>query len=247
MNDELVYASKKRLLLSWYIDFLMFKPLSEMILYSYDPDYSLPSWMLLIAFFVFRIFLIIVARSPSEYMLGIDTLSDKVELQIYRRENWLTILVAMFLLMIGISLSTAWTKTSFVYPIFGFVPERPLFILFSLGLGALYILSSILIFRMKYTGFFLALAVIALRIYSDWKSWHLWPDIAEKMALEAKADMTIEIQQRHVEFLQNLFPQDMIIFHSIIATALILTFFRFKPLVSNKTQLMKNSRLRGLS
>jgi hypothetical protein len=54
METEIIHASKKRLLLSWYIDFLFFMTLWELLSYFLRLDTSVPFWVPYLLFIVIR-------------------------------------------------------------------------------------------------------------------------------------------------------------------------------------------------
>jgi len=76
MNAEIYHASKKRLLLSWDIDFLLFMTLWELLSYFLSLDASVPFWAPYLMFLVIRAISGKYIGSIGNLFLGIDKASN---------------------------------------------------------------------------------------------------------------------------------------------------------------------------
>ena len=109
-ENTLHLASKKRRLLSLYIDFLLFMTLWGILSYYLAPDGNMPFWLPYIAFVVARTLLTKFYGSIGDSFLSIDRDSFCVDDDIYRRENWLSILLGLLFILEGTKQLVRWTQ-----------------------------------------------------------------------------------------------------------------------------------------
>ena len=99
MEPKKYSVSKKRLFLSWYIDFLFFMTLWGLLSYFLNLEANLPFWVPYILFLIIRALTGKYIGSIGHIFLGIDKETKTVRSYIFERENWLTILLALLFIL----------------------------------------------------------------------------------------------------------------------------------------------------
>jgi hypothetical protein len=227
MNTETCRASKKRLFLSWYIDFLFFMTLWGLLSYFLGVETSIPFWVPYLLFIAIRAISGKFIGSIGYLFLGINKETKTVNPNTYNRENWLTILMGVLLILEGTKQLVRWTQMFVSHPIFGFFPDDTAQIIIRVLLGASSILAGYWFLRLNIKGFYLAVSVAIVNIVSDALSWSLWDPVVEKMVLARRELQGLPVRDGEIEFMQSLFPEGMLLAATLSVIAMLFTYKRF--------------------
>lgn len=227
MNTEIYQASKKRLFLSWYIDFLFFMTLWGLLLYFLGLETSIPFWVPYLIFIAVRAISGKFIGSIGYLFLGINKETKTVNPNIFTRENWLTILLGVLLILEGTKQLVRWSQIFVSQPMFGFFPDDTTQIVIHVLLGVSSILAGYWFLRLNIKGFYLAVSVAILNIASDALSWSLWDPVVEKMVLARRELQGVPVRDGEIEFMQSLFPEGMLLAATLAVIAMFFSYKRF--------------------
>jgi hypothetical protein len=228
MSTETYQASKKRLFLSWYIDFLFFMTLWGFLSYYLGLEASVPFWVPYLLFIAIRAISGKFIGSIGYLFLGINKETKTVNPNIFNRENWLTMLLGVLLILEGTKQLVRWTQMFVSQPIFGFFPEDTTQITIYVLLGVSSILAGYWFLTLNIKGFYLAVSVAIVNIASDALSWGLWDPVVEKMVLARRELQGLPVRDGEIEFMQSLFPEGMLLASTLAVVAMLFTYKRFK-------------------
>ncbi len=228
MRINIYQASKKRLFLSWYIDFLFFMTLWGLLSYFLSLEASMPFWGPYLFFIAIRAISGKFIGSIGYLFLGIDKETKAVNPNIFNRETWLTMLLGVLLILEGTKQLVRWTQLFVSQPVFGFFPDDTTQIILHISLGIASILAAYWFFKLNIKGFYLAISVAVVNITSDALSWNLWDPVVEKMVLTRKELQGLPVREGEIEFMQSLFPEAMLLAAIFAVVAMLFTYKRFK-------------------
>jgi hypothetical protein len=228
MDTGVYQASKKRLFLSWYIDFLFFMTLWGLLSYFLKLNPPLPYWAPYLIFIVIRAVTGKYVGSIGYAFLAIDNEEKTVNPKIYERENWLTILLGMLLILEGTKQLVRWTQLFEHLPIFGFFPDGAVQITVHIVFGISSILAGYWFLKLDIKGLYLGILLGLINILSDALSWNLWDPVVEKMVIARRALQGVPVREGEIAFMQSLFPEGMLAVVSITIVAMLFTCKRFK-------------------
>jgi len=229
MNTEIYHASKKRLLLSWYIDFLLFMTLWGLLSYFLSLDASVPFWAPYLMFLVIRAVSGNYIGSFGDLFLGIDKASNAVNSSIFDRENWLTILLGVLFILEGTKQLVRWTQMFVPQPVFGFFPDDITQVLMHVVFGISSILAGYWFLKLDIKGLYLGVFVALIHIASGVLSLGLWDPVVEKMIVARRELQGLPVRDGEVEFMQLLFPEGIFVGAGLAIIAMLFTYKRFKP------------------
>jgi hypothetical protein len=229
-ENTLHLASKKRRLLSLYIDFLLFMTLWGILSYYLAPDRNMPFWLPYIAFVVARTLLTKFYGSIGDSFLSIDRDSFCVDDDIYRRENWLSILLGLLFILEGTKQLVRWTQMFVAQPSFGFFPDETTQIMIHVVSGSFFILAGYWFLKLDIRGFIVGIGVTITHLISDGLSWNLWDPVVEQMVLTRREVQGLAIRDGEIEMMQLLMPEGMIAVATVILIAMVICLPRFKKI-----------------
>ncbi len=221
-------ASRKRLALSWYIDFLFFMSLWSLLAYFLSPAAGLPFWLPYAVFVVTRAVLSRFTGSVGYVCLSIDRHNMQVNEIILSRESWLSILLGVLLILEGTKQLVRWTQLFVSQPAFGFFPDETMQIVIHVVTGGLLILAGYWILKLDIRGLVLGAGVMLLNILSDVLSWTLWDPVIEEMVIRRREFQGVPVRDGEVEMMQLLMPEGMMVFAAVIIIAMAFSYPRFK-------------------
>ena len=228
MEPNKYIASKKRLLLSWYIDFLLFMTLWVLLSYFLNLGEIIPFWSPYVLFIIIRAFAGKYVGSIGYLFLGIDKESSTVRSYIFERENWLTILLGVLFVLEGTKQLVRWTQLFVSQPVLGFFPDETTQVLIQLIFGASSIVAGYWFLRLDIKGFYLGIVVALFHLVSDALSWQLWDPVVEKMVIARRELQGIPVREGEIEFMQSLFPEGQLAAAVLAIIAMLFTIKRFK-------------------
>lgn len=228
MDPKKYSVSKKRLLLSWYIDFLFFMTLWGLLSYFLNLDANLPFWVPYIIFFIIRALAGKYIGSIGYIFLGIDKETKTVHSDIFESESWLTILLGVLFILEGTKQLVRWTQLFVSQPAFGFFPDETTQVLIHIIFGASSIIAGYWFLKLDIKGLYLGIVTALIHIISDALSWQLWDPVAEKMAIARRELQGIPVREGEIEFMQTLLPEGLLVAATIAIIAMLFTFKKFK-------------------
>lgn len=228
MSDtEVIKASKKRLLLSWYIDFLFFMTLWELLVYFVDTESKAPFWLPYTAFAIIRFVSEKYIGSVGLNFLGINKDSGCVDQHIFERESKLTILLGILFILEGTKQLVRWTQFFVSQPVFGYFPDESTQIVIHVSYGILFILSGYWFLKLNVKGLFLGITIEVLNIASDALSWSLWGPVVKDMVVTRREFQGRPVSEGEIEFMQLLIPGGMLLAAVLAILAMLFTYKRF--------------------
>lgn len=200
-----VVATTRRVLLAWYLDFLLYSVVATLASYSASWLFGTTWTAQLIGFVLVRSIFSRFIETPGMMLLGIrrDGTRDAVTFQ---HESWLTMLIGTLFILDGAKRAIRWTQYDRALPDFGVLPDETGQMVFSLAWGIAFITAGCLILRMHASGLWLGIVLSAAGLVSVALSWPLWDAaIAQEMtARRALQGRTIGAEE--IEFIQRFVP-----------------------------------------
>jgi len=160
-------ASPRRRLLAYYIDFLVFTALYAPLAWALRSIISAPEPLTTVV--VFILLRVIVGflrlRSPGESALGLDSgPSPMVHERLFTRERWWTMVAAVMLVLDGSKNVVRWTQGLPVEPLFGLAAPAWMATSAITALGAVKMMSGLLVFRTQWIGAAMGLVVLGVEM-----------------------------------------------------------------------------------
>jgi hypothetical protein len=228
MHTEIFKVSRRRLLLSWYIDFLFFMTLWGLLAYFLSPDVEIPFWVPYATFGVVRAVSGKYIGSIGYSFLGIDRVSRTVNPYIFERENPLTMLIGVLLILEGSKLLVRWTQLSVTEPVFGVFPDETTQIIIQIVYGIALVISGYWFLRLDIKGLYLGISVLLISAVSDVLSWKLWDPLVETMIVARREVQGRAVDTGEIELMQSLIPEGMLVVSGLVIIAMLFTYRRFK-------------------
>lgn len=224
MSTKAYQASKKRLLLSWFIDFLFFMTLWGLLSYFLSLDASLPFWFPYLVFIIIRAISGKYIGSIGYSFLGIDKESKTVNPNIFKRETWLTILLGVLFILEGTKQLIRWTQIFVPQPVFGFFPDDLTQVIIHIILGIVSIFAGYWFLKLYIKGLYLGVSVALIHIVSDALSWKLWDPVVAKMVVARREIQGLPVRDGEIEFMQSLYPEGMLAAAGLAIIAMLFTY-----------------------
>lgn len=228
MNEQ---ASRKRLLLAVYIDYLFFTGLWEPIAWGVRSQGFDLHWAVGLVAFVALDWVAVrfLGTSPGSWALGIvrDTEVPTVRHMIRTREAWWTMLLGTFLVLEGSKNLVRWTQGLPPLPIFAGGSGEGAFAVLSV-LGIANMAAGLLVLRCRAIGPFLALGVSALEGLAYAVSWPRVDSWIARRVEVRRALQGREVRADEIEFMQAIFPKLVVVFAAVAVVWILLAYVRFR-------------------
>ena len=144
METQPILASKKRIFLAWYLDFILFMVFWSLLNHFLFSGRELPFWMGLFIFGLLEFVCIKFFGSIGVFFLSVDE-SHQVDPNIYKRENWLTILLGVLFILEGTKKLVRWIDLSVAHPTFGMFLDPNIQIIINILTGILFLVVALLL------------------------------------------------------------------------------------------------------
>jgi hypothetical protein len=227
VSEHIIPASKKRIFLALYLDYLVLSPVLALGLYLSSGQFEVPTWQELIVLSIYEAILYHVTDSPGFRLLSIrragrsmhpeghlpvaaDTLV--VDSQVYFHEHWQTILIGLLFVAEGSKQMVRWAMWIPPLPLFGIATNPTTFAAYSMVLGSLLMFTGYMFLRLKRAGVWLGIGIAALMAVSTTMSWNQWHDIARELLIRRRSFQGLPIRSGEVEFLQAILPEALVAF-----------------------------------
>jgi hypothetical protein len=239
VSEYVIPASRKRIFLALYFDYLVLSPVLILGLYLSTGRFDIPTWQELVVLLIYEAILYHVTDSPGFRLLSmrkagrslhpegqlpvpVDTLL--VDGQIYFHERWQTMLVGTLYLAEGSKQMVRWSMWIPPLPFFGIPTNETSFAVYSIVLGGLLMYTGYMFLRLKRAGFWLGIGIAASIAVSTVLSWNQWDSIAKELLIRRRSFQGLPIRSGEVEFLQAILPEALLAF--LVLTVVILCFVR---------------------
>ena len=232
-----IEVTNKRLLLSWYLDFLFFMTVWGLLVYFLRIADGLPFWVPFMVFLALRKLTSRYIDSIGYKCLSIDGDNMSVDRDIHVKETWLSITLGVLLILDGTKKLVRWTEMYVSQPTFGFFPDDTTQIVIHVVLGCVSILAGFWFFKLDIRGLVAGIAVALFELASALFSWDMWDPVVEQMVLVRREVQGLPVREGEVEFMQAVFPEGIVVFALIIIVAMVSTYPRFKDKMLLPTKL----------
>ncbi len=221
-------ASRKRKVLSWYLDIIFFLTLWGLIVHFFSPDNKIPIWIPTIIFLIIKI---VIQKYFFPFGIGNLILSinsdDEVDTTIHYRETWITMLIGVVLINSGLKSMVRWTQIYVETPFMGGIPDYLFQIFINLIFGILTVTAGYMFFKMIKSGIWLGIILNIIEIISSLMSWELWDEVVVKMVMERRKFQGLSVREGEIEFMQKLIPEGTILFAFILIILMLFSLKRF--------------------
>lgn len=208
-----------RILLAWYLDFLLFSVLATLVSYAAHWEYG-NTWLAqLVGFFVLRGSGALFIETPGMTILGIRRNGMRDE-QSFPNENWLTLLLGTVFIADGAKQAVRWTEYTRTLPEFGTLPGPAGQMIFALCWGASLMVAGVMLLQMRKAGLWLALAITAATVASVISSWPLWDQALAQEVIGRRTAQGTGVRPGEIEFMQKLIPTTLVLANGLLLSLL---------------------------
>lgn len=241
MSELIIPASRKRVLLALYLDYLVLSPILALGLYLSTGQFEVPTWQELIVLSIYEALLYYVTDSPGFRFLSIRKIPRSmvgrgevpiaegtlvVDPHIYVHEHWQTILIGLLFVAEGSKQIVRWAMWIPPLPIFGIATNQTTFAAYSMILGSLLILTGYMFLQVKRAAFWLGTTIAALMAVSTAMSWNQWDGIARELLIRRRSFQGLPVRSGEIAFLQAILPEALVAF--LCVTILVMFLVRKK-------------------
>lgn len=226
-------ASKKRLLLALYIDWVVFSVIWWLALYGVGqmfPALETVSLSIQIAAFLALevVFCRIDLPAPGRHFLSIrlakvrvhdDTLArilnhrlPYIPETIKDNESWMSMILATLFVNTAGKTLTRWSMWAPPLPVFGTTLDPAQGIGVYLLLGAVEMGIGYMIFKLQRGALLLGTAYFGAHLVSTWLSWDLWDAWMREYTIQRRSFQGIPLRDGEIEQMQSLVPEAILAF-----------------------------------
>jgi hypothetical protein len=226
MTSNPLVASRRRLLLAIYLDFLLFMVVWGLANFIIGGEAHFVVGI--IAFVAIRFAASKLGVSPGQYFLSIGR-DQLVDADVYDRENWLTMLLGAVCVLEGSKLLVNWTQGIVSEPFFGSMPGETAQVTIDMVSGVLLVVVGFLYFKLRALGFWLALAAVIASLASTAVSWSLWLEAIPKVVSARRAAQGRVPTEGELQFMQTFLLSGTMVLLLCVLVGVLLTYRRFLP------------------
>ncbi len=242
-------ASKKRLLLALYLDYLIFCApwgIAFWVLTTSILDVEREPFGLRFILFALleTLFLKFIKWSPGQRLLGVrdsvtidpaipiekggKSIVKVVEPWLKSNERWWTILFGVLAILNGSKSMVRWTLWDPPTPFFGIQLEATSSVFLMIILGAFECTVGMAALRLRPFVLPMGALYYSSNLISVLVSWHLWPDFIEKSQIARRQYQGIPIRPGEIETMQALAPTALVFFPIAILVYLAIVYLRVR-------------------
>ena len=225
MSEQLIPASRKRILLAVYLDYLVLTPFLTLGLYLTTGRFDLPSWQEVITFLIYEAVLYRLTDSPGFVLLSISKAGRSVhpqgqfpvavgtllvDPQVYFHEHWHTMLIGLLFVLEGSKQLVRWAMWIPPLPVFGMATNPTSFAVYSVILGTLLMYTGYLFFRLRRLGLWLGIGIAASTAISAVLSWNQWDGIGRELIIRRRSFQGLPVRPGEIEFMQAILPEALV-------------------------------------
>jgi len=233
--DHFIPASKKRMLLAIYLDYIILSTLAGFFWVFILNNKIVPFYIEMMILFVVESILIWNIGSPGMKLLGIsnkrlpmtdfhgNTRSRRVAFvdeRIYHDETFYTIILAAFFLLEGSKKLIRWALWSPPQPFLAIETDALTFPIISMLTGGLLIYAGYLVFKVDIKGLIISFIVILIDIITLVLNWDKWDGYARLDMLSRRQYQNLPVNDRQLEFFQSITPEFLLIITILLLVAI---------------------------
>lgn len=203
-------ASRKRRLLAWYLDLLLFGVVTELLFLLIGPvsDYD---YLIALCFFVpIRFAIAMLMVTPGEVMLSIAA-DGTVDSEVYDNETWLTMLLGVLFMKQGTEELVGWITLPDALPLFGFLPEGTTAIALDVSIGLFFAFTGCLVLKVYRIGLWLGVVATVLTFVSSLMSWRLWIQLSNDLMMGYRAMPDLPLNKGSLVFAYAAAPNILLV------------------------------------
>lgn len=220
-------ASKKRILLAWYIDLLLFSVSWNLLSYFLNLQIHLPIWSQYACFVVIQVIALKTIGSAGHVFLGINLASGTVEPNTFQRESWLTILIGVLLILEGTKQMVKWTQFNMPIPAAGFHPHDFTQIAIHVAFGISAVTAGYWFLKLKIQGLYLGVFLCLFSMISNTLGWKLWNPVIANIITARRELQGRSFSDGGIEYMLQVMPEGRLIAVAVLIVAMLLTYKRF--------------------
>jgi hypothetical protein len=226
VETQPILASKKRIFLAWYLDFILFMVFWSLLNHFLFSGSELPFWMGLFIFGLLEFVCIKFFGSIGMGFLSVDG-SHQVDPDINKRENWLTILLGVLFILEGTKKLVRWIDLSVPHPIFGVFLDPNIQIIVNILTGLLFLVVGYFFLKLKPASIWLGLIIVLGTIVSCVLSWSLWDETVARLVMERRELQSLPVREGEIEFMQALMPEGFVVAAVLFGLGILISYKRF--------------------
>jgi hypothetical protein len=179
-----------------------------------------------VVFVIIRLLAWKLKAAPGLFFLSIDR-NGLVDPAIYERESWLTILLSAVFVLEGSKLLVNWTQGIVPEPFFGSIPGDTAQVAIDMLSGVLLAIVGFLFFKVRRSGFWLAVLATITGLISIATKWSLWAQAVPKIVSAGRAAQGRVPSDGEVQFMQAFLPTMNVVMLLCVLVAVLATYLRF--------------------
>lgn len=233
--NSIYLVSMKRILLSWYIDLLIFFALWELTSYLLEWVAFLPFWAPYISLILIRAAASKAVGTPGLYFLSINHKTMEVDRYIYNQESSGTIIWGTLFISEGMSNLVRWIEFDAPQPMFGLFLDYNIQTAIQFIFGSAFIAAGYWMLKLNIKGLFLGITTLTVMLFSMLLSWQQWnPNLIAAMVTKRRLARGGTVRQEEIEFFQFLMPEVMVTIMVICILSLLYSYKKFNMRASPK-------------
>jgi len=227
-------ASNKRLVLAWLIDFKLY--LLAWVIAAEYTSYNPLTLMgvLFIAFLAIRLLAVKTVGTPGYYFLSIDSHSKHVDRHILKHENWLSMLIVIWLILVGTVFPQSLTQSYTAQPFFGVMLSQSIQIIIDVIIVLATLLAGYWFLKLDVKGLAAGIALKIIALGSFLLGMGALVNNKVQEYLSDKSPDEITFLENHLETLSNVFTLVPIAASLIALIAMVLTHKQFKAIKADR-------------
>lgn len=252
--EDMIIASKKRLLLAFYLDYILVSLVVGYFSIFVLNIKEVPIYINLVILLIFKSVITRKFESPGMKLLSISKrriscMNDNGEMclkktnivdpEIYNNEKWLTILIGVFFILEGSKRCIRWAMWTPPSPFLGIQTDDLSFPLISIAMGVICIYAGYFYLKLSRYGFWLAVSILLTDTFSIILSWDQWDEICKQLIINRREYQGLPVTEESIHFMQSIIPEYTIGFSIIV---LILLLFSFKKLKNKENYHSREKR-----
>jgi hypothetical protein len=203
-----VPASRKRVILAIYLDFILFSLPWALVEYAL---HTRPEWRALstpVKFVTFALLELLLHRvidwSPGRWLLSMN--ANGVDAGVKSRESWITLLAGVVILLEGTKQLVRWSMWTPSGPWFGTMMDPDLWPLFSTASGLILCAIAYLFFRLHPAAPLAGVAFFGTMLASAVMSAPLWKEWLAESITRRRAYQGLPVRPGEIEQMQSMAP-----------------------------------------
>lgn len=240
MDNDFIIASKKRMILSVYIDYIIISTLVGLFSIFILNNKEVPVYINIIIVLAIEALIAWNSGSPGMKFLSIanskipltdengNTLLKRVMLvdkTIYNNENIISLFTGILLVLEGSKQIIRWALWTSPMPFLIFQTDSMTFPVISIISGLIFLYSGYHILHLNIKGILISSIVIIIDIITTVINWSKWDEFAKIEIISRREYQGLPVDNKQLEFMQSIVPEYLLAF-TIVLLILVLISYR---------------------